>query len=129
MDVTRTSDTESLILSAPTAADAAAATGIPVRTAQHQRAAAGISTPTGRPKSLTSTRSLQALGSRAASLAALASVTPDELITAGWEAVTTEEQRAELLDDHAELRGLADRGVGTYSEIAHRDDDSGPAKR
>lgn len=99
MDVTRTSDTESLILSAPTAADGAAATGTPLRTAQHQRAVAGISTPTGRPKSPTSTRSLQALGARAASLAGLASVTPDELITAGWEAVTTEEQRAELLDD------------------------------
>lgn len=38
------------------------------------------------------------------------------------------EDQCERLLDEAELRGLADRGVGTYSELAHRDDDSGPAR-
>lgn len=99
MDVTRTSDTESLILSAPTAADGAAATGTPLRTAQHQRAVAGISTPTGRPKSPTSTRSLQALGRELTEIAEAASITPADALVTLRLALNTREQLAALGDD------------------------------
>lgn len=90
----------SLSLSGATDAAVAAEVGrSPERIAQIRRAEGDVRRP-GRRRSATSRDSLAALGTRASFLAALASVTPDELITAGWEALTTEEQRALLSDDH-----------------------------
>lgn len=78
---------DSLVLSAPSAADAAAATDITRARASQIRTAAGISSPTGRPPSPTSTRSLQALGSRVVVDAAAVGLGPVEYLDAAQAAV------------------------------------------
>lgn len=87
--------------SASEVARAAAEAGYPVspqRVRQIRADAGDPPRPTNRPRK-GSDRSLQAIGARATDLAGLASVTPDELLDAGYEACTTREQRATLASD------------------------------
>lgn len=73
-------DAESLILSAPTAAAGAAATGLTRSRASQVRTAAGISTQVGRPRSATSTRTLQALGARVVADSTTVGLSADEYL-------------------------------------------------